>query len=59
MNTYAAVTSRLGVHVETIPAATQRAAEMAARKAIREGRADSAAVYGDNIDALSYFGSGR
>jgi hypothetical protein len=56
---FAAVTSKLGVHAATTPHRTQRAAELAARKAIREGRADSAAVYGEGIDPLSYFGSGR
>lgn len=42
---FAAITSRLGVHVTTTQHATQRAAEMAARKAIKTGAADSAAVW--------------
>jgi hypothetical protein len=42
---FATITARLGVHVATTRHATRRAADMAARKAIRSGVADSAAVW--------------
>jgi nucleotide-binding universal stress UspA family protein len=62
--TFTAITSKLGVHVDTTTHATQRAAEMAARRAIKAGAADSAAVYVKDASAygstaISYLGSGR
>lgn len=55
---FSTITSKLGVHVDTTNHSTQRAAEMAARKAIKSGAADSAAVWTKN-EAISYFGTGR
>lgn len=56
--TYTAITSKLGVHVDSTTHQTQRAAEMAARRAIKSGVVDSAAVW-SNGQPLSYFGMGR
>lgn len=56
--TFSTITSKLGVHVDTTTHSTQRAAEMAARKALKSGAADSAAVWTEN-EAIRYFGSGR
>lgn len=55
---FATITSKCGVHVDTTAHRTQRAAEMAARRSIKAGTADSAAVY-DNHTAVKFFGSGR
>jgi nucleotide-binding universal stress UspA family protein len=62
--TYTAITSRLGIHIDSTSHTTQRAAEMAARRAIKNGTADSAAIYvKDNSPygstAINYFGTGR
>lgn len=56
--TYSTITSKLGVHIDTTSHATRRAAEMAARRAIKTGNADSAAVWTAG-NAISYFGTGR
>ncbi|MEV1157769.1 hypothetical protein AB0J27_20455 [Micromonospora chokoriensis] len=55
---FATITARLGVHVATTQHASQRAAEIAARKAIRSGKADSAAVW-TATDKVAIFGAGR
>lgn len=55
---FSTITSKLGVHIDTTTHATQRAAEMAARKAIKSGAADSAAVW-TRGNAISFFGTGR
>jgi hypothetical protein len=55
---FSAITSKLGVYVDTTTHASQRTAEMAARRAIKSGAADSAAVWTQG-NAISYFGSGR
>lgn len=55
---FATVTSKLGVHVATTTHATQRAAELAAGRAVEGGAADSAAVYRGQ-EAVRFFGSGR
>ena len=44
--TYAAIVSKGGVHVETIECASDADARRAARTAIREGRATRAEVWG-------------
>lgn len=57
---YTTMISKLGVHVTNITRPTQRGAEMAARKAIKAGHGDSAAIFaptGDN--PVKYLGSGR
>lgn len=66
---YSTITSKLGVHVDTTTHKTRRAAEMVARRAIKSGLADSAAVYVKDdprmrpstygSTAVSYFGTGR
>lgn len=56
--TFSTITSKLGVHVDTTNHSTQRAAENAARRALKSGAADSAAVWTKG-NAISYFGSGR
>jgi hypothetical protein len=55
---YAAITSKLGVHVVTTTHDTQRAAEIACRRSIRSGAADSAAVW-SATEQIAIFGSGR
>jgi hypothetical protein len=55
---FATITARLGVHQATTQHATQRAAEMAARKAIKAGAADSAAVW-TATEMVNLFGRGR
>jgi hypothetical protein len=55
---FAAITSKLGIHVDTTNHKTRRAAEMTARRAIKSGTADSAAVWTAG-NPVSYFGSGR
>jgi hypothetical protein len=56
--TFSTITSKLGVYVTTTNHSTQRAAEMAARRAIKSSTADSAAVWTEH-NAISYFGTGR
>lgn len=55
---FATITSRLGVHAGTTTHNTQRAAEIAARKAIASGHADSAAVW-TATEMVNSFGAGR
>lgn len=55
---FATITARLGVHVATTQHTTQRAAEMAARKAIKSGAADSAAVW-NAATQVNLFGRAR
>lgn len=55
---FATITSTLGVQTCTTTHSTRRAAEMAARQAIRSGAADSAAVW-TATEAVAFFGQGR
>jgi hypothetical protein len=55
---FTTITSRLGVHVNSSTHATQRAAELAARKAIAHGDADSAAIW-TATEAVAFLGTGR
>lgn len=61
MNDFATITGKLGVHVTTTTHKTQRAAELAAKRAIKSGAADSAAVWtGGPFDSrqVAVFGRG-
>ncbi len=51
---FATITSRLGIHQATTQHATQRAAEMAARKALKAGLADSASVWTATAQVASF-----
>jgi len=56
--TFSTITSKLGIYVTTTNHTTKDGAKRAARKAIKSGVADSAAIYTDGV-AVAYFGSGR
>lgn len=57
--TFAVIESRKGVHVGTVPGfVSLRSAELRARKDIRLGYCDSAAVW-TATEAVAFFGTGR
>lgn len=55
---FATITARSGIHLATTQHQTRRAAEVAARKAVKSGDADSAAVW-TATEQVALFGIGR